>query len=393
MEYGAECVKNVSLSAIRATLDKARQLEEQGFSIIHLEMGEPDFATPVHIVEAAKKALDEGQTHYAPNRGLLTLRQAVSDKLRLENNVYYDAETEVVVTTGAAEALFMAFLGLLNPNDEVLIIEPAFPSYLQLARIVGAIPVSVNADEKENWQASLAQIKQAITPRTRMIVINSPNNPTGAVYEQAFLQDIAALAIEYDLLVISDEVYEKIIYAEEKHYSIASFPGMKERTITINGYSKTYAMTGWRLAYVAADQRLIASMLKVHQYTTTCVTSFAQSGAVVATKGSQQCVADMTAEFERRRDLIFSGINQIPGLSCQKPQGAFYAFVNIRQTGLTTQEFVDKMQREAGVSVVPGTAFGPSGEGYIRMSYASSYAVLEEALKRLHTAAIKLRKV
>lgn len=383
MIHGAQRMQEVGLSSIRAVLDKAKALEAAGHSIIHLEMGEPDFDTPAHVVQAAQAALAAGQTHYAPNRGLLELRQAIAAKLAADNGIAADPEQEIIVTVGAAEALFMAFAGYLNPGDEVIIPEPAYISYVQLSRLLDAVPVSVPATEADNWQVDPEVLEKAITPRSKMIVLNTPNNPTGTVYSRTFLEAVAALAQKYNLLVVMDEVYEKIIYPGCEHFSMASLPGMRERAITVNGYSKAYAMTGWRLGYVAADKSLILPMLKVHQYTSTCLTTFAQIGAVAAMNGPQQCVTAMVTEFQRRRDLIFREINAIEGLSCLQPQGAFYAFINIKKLGLASANFVDVMQQKAGVSIVPGNAFGTGGEGYVRMSYANSYENLVEAMRRL----------
>ncbi|MDK2854993.1 MAG: aminotransferase [Bacillota bacterium] len=277
----------------------------------------------------------------------------------------------------------MAMVGLLNPGDEVIVIEPAFINYVQVARMVGAVPVIVAAREENSWIVDPAEVEQAVTARTRMIVINTPTNPTGAVLPRDVLEELARIAIKHNLLVLSDEVYEKIVYHGSSHVSIASFPGMAERTITVNGYSKAYSMTGWRLAYVVAKADIILPMLKVHQYTTTCATTFAQFGAIAATDGSQSCVAEMVAEFERRRDLVLRGLAEIEGISCVPPQGAFYAFPNIKAFGLTSAEFVETALTEAGVALVPGTAFGACGEGYVRLSYANSYENIAEALKRL----------
>lgn len=383
MTIGAERMVGVQLSQIRAISEKARALEAQGRSIIHLGIGEPDFTTPAHIVAAAQQALAEGQTHYGPNRGLLALRQAIAQKLAKENGIVADPELEIVVTVGAAEAIFMAMVGLLNPGDEVIIIEPAFINYVQVARMAGAVPVIVPAREENGWLIDLTDLEKALSPRTRMIMFNTPNNPTGVVYPRPTLQGIADLAIRHDLLVVADEIYEKIIYPGAEHVSIASLPGMAERTITVNGYSKGYAMTGWRLAYLVAQEDLVLPMLKVHQYTTTCATTFAQVGAIAATTGSQDCVARMVAEFARRRDLVCRELAEIDGVSCVTPQGAFYAFANVKAFGLTSTEFVDMVLQEAGVALVHGSAFGACGEGYVRLSYANSYANISEALYRL----------
>ncbi len=390
MDFGAERMSHVQLSQIREILDKARALETQGKSVIHLEIGEPDFDTPAHIIQSAQRALAEGQTHYGPNRGVLLLRQAIANKLAEENGISADPEQEIIVTVGAAEALLMSFIGLLNPGDQVIIIEPAFINYVQLARMAQAEPIIVKAEEKNGWQVDPVVLEQAITPKTKMVVINTPNNPTGAVYSGNFLQTVADLAIKYNLLVVADEIYEKIIYPGSTHISIATLPGMSNRTITINGYSKAYSMTGWRLAYVVAVKELIMPMLKVHQYTTTCAPTFVQAGAIAATSESQDCVRKMVAEFARRRALVCKGLSEIPGFSCHSPQGAFYAFVNIKSFRMSSTEFVGRVLNDTGVALVPGTAFGEIGEGFARISYANTYENIGEALKRLSKFSIDI---
>lgn len=383
MQMGSKRMAGVQLSQIRAVSEKARALAAQGKSIISLSIGEPDFDTPPHIVAAAQQALTEGQTHYGPNRGLLKLREAIAKKLAEENGIQADPETEIVVTVGAAEAIFMTMVGLLNAGDEVIVIEPAFINYVQVAQMIGAVPVIVSAREENGWVVDVADIEKALTPRTRMIIFNTPNNPTGCVYPREVLQGIADLAIKHDLLVFTDEIYEKIIYPGAQHISIASLPGMAERTITANGYSKAYAMTGWRLAYVVAQKDLMLPMLKVHQYTTTCAPTFAQYGAIAATSEPQDCVRDMVAEFARRRDLVYRELSDAPGVSLVEPRGAFYAFLNVKAVGLTSMEFVNAALEEAGVAVVHGSAFGTCGEGYVRLSYANSYENISEAMARL----------
>ncbi|MGI6574424.1 MAG: pyridoxal phosphate-dependent aminotransferase [bacterium] len=385
MSIGAKRVENVQLSQIRAVMDKARSLMAQGKSVINLGIGEPDFPSPLHVNEAAKKALDDQETHYAPNRGLLSLREALAKKLAVDNGITVDPEKEIIITVGAAEALFIAMVGLLNPGDEVIIIEPAFPSYVNICRLVGAVPVPVAAREENGWVPDPEDIEKAITPRSKMIIINSPNNPSGSVYPKEVLMSVAKICEKHNIFVVCDEIYEKIIYPGNTHFSIASMPGMDELTITINGYSKAYAMTGWRLAYVVAKPELILPMLKVHQYATTCVATFAQIGAIAATTGPQDCVVEMRNEFQRRRDLVAKGLNDIEGISCFTPQGAFYAFPNIKAFGLSSAEFCDFLLEKAGVAVVPGTTF-MSEDGYIRLSYATSYEVLADALQRMKDA-------
>ncbi len=386
IDKAAERLENVVLGQIRVVGDKARELENAGQDVIHLEMGEPDFTTPKHIVEAAQKALDLGEVHYASNRGIPQLRETIADKLKIENGIHADPKTDIIVTQGAAEALSIAVLAHLNPGDELIIIEPSFASYENLAHLAGAVPVSVPTREENNWVVVPEDILKAITPKTRMILINSPSNPTGAVFPEETLEKIAGYAMEHDLLVVSDEIYEKVTYQKDSHFSIGSVKGMEERTITINGFSKAYAMTGWRLGYVAAHKDLITNMLKVHQYGVTCVPTFTQFGANTAyteREKSEKSISEMMAAYRRRRDIVYEGLNSIDGVTVTQPEGAFYAFPNISKFNLTSAEFAEKLLNDTGVATVPGTVFSNVGEGYIRISFATSEENLKEAMKRI----------
>lgn len=382
----ADRLENVVLGQIRAVAEKARELESAGKDVIHLEIGEPDFTTPKHIVEAAQDALAAGEVHYAPNRGIVQLRETISKKLKAENGINADPNTDILITQGAAEALSIAFFAHCNPGDEVLIIEPSFASYANLAHLVGAIPVSVPTREENNWVVDPKELLKAITSKTKMILINSPCNPTGAVYPKEVLEKIAEYSIKHDLLVVADEIYEKITYQEDSHFSIGSLKGMEDRTITINGFSKAYAMTGWRLGYVVANKELITNMLKVHQYGVTCVPTFTQFGANVAyteKEKSEQSVLEMTEAYKRRRDIVYEGLSNIEGITTSLPEGAFYAFPNISKFKLTSAEFSERLLTEAGVATVPGSVFSAVGEGYIRISFATSEENLKEAMKRM----------
>ncbi|RDW20128.1 hypothetical protein CWR48_05305 [Oceanobacillus arenosus] len=383
MDIGASRLANVELGQIRAVAEKARNLEKQGKSVIHLEMGEPDFSTPKHIVQATQQALERGEVHYAPTRGLLQLREDISRKLKDDNNINSDPETDIIVTAGASQALLLAFLGHCNPGDEVLIIEPAYIFYRQLARMTGAVPITIPTSQENNWVVDPNEIEKALTPHTKMILINSPNNPTGAVYPKEVQERIAEIAIQHDLLVVSDEIYEKIIYQEKGHFSIASIPGMEKRTITINGYSKAYAMTGWRLGYIVSSNDLMIPMLKVQQYSVTCIPTFTQFGASEAINGDQQCINDMVDAYRRRRDIVHKGLLSIDEITCALPEGAFYAFPNITKFGLTSKEFAEKVLNEAGVALVPGSVFSDVGEGFVRLSFAASEKALMEAIERM----------
>ena len=373
----------VPFSGIRKVFERAKTLEREGRPVIFLETGRPDFDTPAHIKEAAKHALDAGDVHYTSNFGTPALRGAIAGKLQRENGVAYDPDGEILVTVGAAEAIFLAYLAFVNPGDEVLYPEPTWVNYAAVARLAGATPVPVPLRESNGYQIDLEEVGRRITPRTRVLVVVSPNNPTGTVQSPEVLRNLADLAIRHNLLVISDEIYERIVYDDQPHLSLASCAGMRERTITINGFSKAYSMTGWRLGYAAAPQPFIQAMNRVHQYNVACASAFGQAGAVAALTGPQDCVTAMVAEFKRRRDMVVPAINGIPRLSCLNPGGAFYAWVNIGRMGIGSEEFSMRLLESAHVSSVPGTVFGESGQGYVRFSYANSYERLEEAMRRL----------
>jgi aminotransferase len=373
----------VPFSGIRKVFERAKALEREGRPVIFLETGRPDFDTPAHIKEAAKRALDAGDVHYTSNYGTPELRAAIAEKLKRENGLTYDPDAEIIVTVGAAEAVFDAFLAFLNPGDEVLYPEPSWLNYAAAARLAGAIPVPIPLRESNGYQIDPDEVRRRITSQTRLLIIASPHNPTGAVQSPDTLRDLADLVVQCNLLVISDEIYERIIYDDRVHVSLARLPGMGERTITINGFSKAFSMTGWRLGYAAAPQPFIQAMNRVHQYNVACACAFAQAGAVAALKGPQDCVRAMVAEFRRRRDLVVPAINAMRGLSCVNPGGAFYVWVNITRIGVTSEDFSMNLLERAYVSLVPGTVFGESGQGYVRLSYANSYERLEEALRRL----------
>lgn len=373
----------VELSRIRAIGEKVQQLQKEGRDIVRLQIGEPDFTTPDHIIAAAKAAMDHGQTHYAPNRGLLSLREEISRKLLRDNGITADPATEILVTSGCAEGLYLVFMGLVEPGDEVIIIEPAYISYLQLARAAHAKAVPVHAREENGWMPDLDELRAAVTEKTKLLVLNTPGNPTGAVYPREVLQQIAALAQEKDFLVLSDEVYEKLIYDGAQHVSIASLDGMKERTITVNGFSKAFAMTGWRMGYLAADAKLILPMLKVHQYAVASSNIIAQNAAVTALQAGEACVEEMRQEYARRRRFLLDSFAEIPEISCAEPAGTFYMYPNISGSGMSGTEFADRFLMEAGVATVPGTAFDSFCNSHIRISYASSMESLQMAVSRL----------
>lgn len=373
----------VELSRIRAIGEKVLQLQKEGRDVIRLQIGEPDFCTPKHIIEAAKAAMDRGETHYAPNRGLLSLREEISKKLRRDNGIQADPAAEIMVTSGCAEGLYAAFMGLVMPGDEVIIIEPAYISYLQLTRAAHATPVFVRAKEENGWLPDMGELRAAVTEKTKMLVLNSPSNPTGVVYPRKLLEEIAALAREKDFLVLSDEVYEKLIYDGAEHVSIASLDGMWERTITINGFSKAFAMTGWRMGYLAANPDLFLPMLKVHQLSVASSNVIAQNAAITALRAGEETVDAMREEYARRRRFLLDAFAEIPEISCVAPAGTFYIYPNVSGSGMSGKEFADRLLQENGVATVPGTAFDSFHNAHIRISYASSMENLQEAICRI----------
>ena len=374
----------VPFSEIRAVFEEVARRERAGQKILHLEIGRPDFDTPANIKEAAKRALDAGLVHYTSNYGVPELRRAIADKLRRDNGLDYDPESEIVVTSGGTEAMLIATLGLLDSGDEVIIPVPVFQHCIHNARIAGATPVLVPLAARDGFQLDLDQIRAHLTPRTRMIVVTTPSNPTGTVFHREALEELAGLARERDLVVVCDEVYEKMVYDGREHVSMASLPGMRDRVVTINGFSKTYSMTGWRLGYVAASAELVSAMVRIHQYAVSCATSFAQWGAVEALTGPQDAVAAMVAEFDRRRQMTCRRLDAMPGLALTRPQGAFYAYCDITALGRPAAQVAKHLLDEARVAVVPWD------DEHIRLAYTTSYDNLAKAMDAMEAALEKL---
>ena len=373
---------NLGTETAFEVLAKARALEAQGKEIIHLEIGEPDFETPRHIVDAGIEALRQGYTHYGPTPGLPELREAIARNSREVRGV--DAEpARVVVTPGAKPIMFYVILALAEPGVEVIYPNPGFPIYESMIRFSGATPVPMRLLEDTNYHPDLHDLARRITGRTRLIILNSPQNPCGSVLSRSELQTIAELVKEKEgLYVLADEIYKDILYAGE-HHSIASFPGMMERTIILDGFSKSYAMTGWRLGYGIMPEELVPHVTRLAVNSVSCAASFSQRAAIAALEGPQDEVVAMVAEFNRRRRLITDGLRDIPGIKCPEPEGAFYAFPNIEGTGLSSSEFEERAMSEAGVALLSGAAFGEFGEGYVRLSYANSQENIEKALQQL----------
>ena len=377
-------------SGIRKVNEKALAMERAGEKVLHFEIGRPDFDTPEYIKKAADQAIAQGKVHYTSNFGLMELRQAIADKLKRENHVDYKA-TEVLVTVGLSEAVFAVLASLLDEGDELLVPDPVWLNYINVPNLLGAKAVTYSLKEENGYQMDLDEVRSKITPKTRGIVIVTPNNPTGGVLEEDMLKQLAEIAKANDLMVIADEIYERLVYDGSKHVSIASLPGMKERTFTMNGMSKAYAMDGWRLGYVAAPEEYITVMNKFHQHNTTCAPNFVQVAAIAALTQEGDEVRKMVQEYQRRRDYAVQAINDIDGISCLCPKGAFYIFINCKQLGKTSAELSQYFLEQAKIALVPGDVFGPGGEGYLRMSFAASYESIVEGCARLKAAVEQLR--
>lgn len=385
-------LQQIPFSSIREIFEEAASMERDGMTITHMEIGRPDFDTPAHIKEASISALEKGNVHYTSNNGIPELRQAIAAKLARENGIQVDPDRGVVVTIGCKEAIVNAMLAFLNPGDEVLVPDPGWLEYRYIVRLAGGIPVSVPLREEHGFLLDPDDVKARISSKTKMLVLNSPHNPTGSVLPQSHLKALADLAISHELIVLSDEIYEKLIYEDAEHISIAALPGMIERTLTVNGFSKAYAMDGWRLGYVAGPPALIQPIMKVHQYNTTCATSFAQYGAVAAYQDSQEPVQEMVKQFDRRRRFLVESLQQIPGVTCVAPKGAFYVFPSFTGFDLTSKEIATRLLREAQIASVPGSAFGEYGEGHIRMAYSTEFEHIADAVERMSATLIRLRK-
>ena len=386
MDYHfARRVTAIEPSPTVAVSDRARQLKAAGHDVIDLGGGDPDFPTPPHIVAAAVAAMEAGDTHYVASPGIPPLRRAIADKLRADNGVAYDPG-EIIVTPGGKAAIFASIMALVDRGDEVLILDPGWVSYAPEVILAEGTPVRVPLTAADNFAITEERVRPAITPRARALILSTPNNPTGRVATPDELQTVARLAQEHDLLVLSDEIYEKLVYDDHRHHSIAALPGMRERTVTLNGFSKAYAMTGWRLGYLAAPAPIVKQVLKVHSHSVTCAASFSQRGAVAALTGPQDPISEMIAAWDRRRHLVTDRLNAIPGVRCALPEGAFYAFPDVSGTGLSSAECAELLIERARVAVTPGLAFGEAGEGHVRLSYATSDALLTGALERMGAA-------
>ena len=372
--------KNVSAlkpSGIRKFFDIASTMED----VISLGIGEPDFATPQPIIDAGIKSLEQGETHYTSNLGLIELRQAIASHLSNLYQVNYDPANEIIATVGVSEALYLAFTALLNPGDEVIIPTPCFVSYQAEVALAGGTPVEVYTTMEDDFQPDPAVIERAITDKTKAILLGYPNNPTGAIASRETLMAIADLAEKHDLLVVSDEIYDRLVYGHE-HVCFSALPGMQSRTILLGGFSKAYAMTGWRIGYAAGPIDILKGLVRIHQYSVMSAPTISQFAAIEALKSGEPYVMEMRDEYNRRRKLMYEGLNAL-GLPTFEPFGAFYVFPNILNTGLDDQAFSEKLLMEEKVAVVPGSSFGEAGAGFVRCSYATSYEKLEQALEKI----------
>ena len=376
-KYISRSVQTLSPSGIRRYFDIAATMDD----VVTLGIGEPNFVTPDVILNAGIDSLRAGKTGYTSNAGALELREAIADHINRHYGLSYDVESEILVTVGVSEALWLAMKAILDPGDEVLVVEPCFVANAAAIEMAGGVPVMVQTSVENEFQVTGADLEARITPRTKAILISYPNNPTGAVLTPAHMQQVADVAEKHDLVVISDEIYERLVYGIQ-HTNFASLPGMFERTIVLSGMSKTYAMTGWRIGYATAPAPILSAMKKLHQYLIMSAPTTGQMAAVAALKYGEDDVQHMVSSYDKRRQLIVNGFNDL-GLSCFEPRGAFYAFPSIQHTGMSGEDFCENLLMEDRLAVIPGSAFGASGTGFIRASYASSYDNIERALERL----------
>ena len=382
----SERIVEIKPSGIRKFFDIVNEMEDA----ISLGVGEPDFDTPWHIRDEGIYSLEKGRTFYTSNAGLKELKIEIARYLQRRCNITYDYEHEVMVTVGGSEAIDIAMRAMLDPGDEVLIPQPSYVSYLPCATLANGVPVTIELKAENEFRLTAEELEEAITPKTKLLVLPFPNNPTGSIMSRSDLEKIAEVIIKHDLYVLSDEIYAELTYGEEPHVSIASLPGMWERTITINGFSKAYAMTGWRLGYACGPRIIIEQMLKIHQFAIMCAPTTSQYAAVEALRNGDEDVAKMREEYDGRRRYLMHRFKEM-GLECFEPFGAFYIFPCIKEFGMTSEEFATKLLETEKVAVVPGTAFGDSGEGFVRISYAYSLENLKKALERIERFIMKLR--
>jgi len=378
VNYLSKRVVGLKPSGIRKFFDIAATMDD----VISLGIGEPDFTTPEPILQAGIRSLQKGETHYTSNWGKIELRQAVADNLKKRYGVSYNPENEIIATVGVSEALYLTMVAILDPGDEVIIPTPCFVSYQAEVLLAGGVPVEIPSKIENNFQLDPDEIRAAITPRTKVIFVGYPSNPTGAVAERETLLEVAKIAEQNDLLIISDEIYDRLVYGFEHVCVPALSESIKARTILLGGFSKDYAMTGWRIGYACGPSNIIQGLVRIHQYTIMSAPTTAQDAAIEAMQNGNKYVEEMVAEYDRRRKLLVNGLNRL-GLQTFEPRGAFYAFPNIQASGMDDETFAETLLKEEGVAVVPGNAFGPGGDGFVRACYATSYEKIEEALRRM----------
>ena len=378
-EHLSQVVRSTPPSGIRRFFDLANEMKD---SVISLSIGEPDFVTPWQIVDGGMRSLKDGETHYSSNQGLISLRESICGYLERKFGLTYDPRTETVVTVGGSEAIDVAVRALVNPGDEVIIPQPCYVSYDACVRLAGGIPVSISCRREDDFKLRAEQLEAVVTPRTKMVILGFPNNPTGAVMSREDLVPLVKFFEKRDIAVVSDEIYAELTYKPAIHCSIASFPSMRDRTIVISGFSKTFAMTGWRIGYAVGPSVWLMAMNKIHQYTIMCAPTTAQHAAIEAMQSCDEPVQEMVEEYNRRRRVVVDGVRKA-GLDCFEPLGAFYVYPDITSTGLSSSEFCERFLYEEKVAIVPGTAFGSAGEGFVRISYAASMENILTAMQRL----------
>ena len=379
-------IKRIKPSGIRKFFDIANEMDD----VISLSVGEPDFHTPWHIREAGIESLEKGRTSYTPNRGFLRLRAEISNFLERHYTVKYDPQTEILVTVGGSEAIDLGVRSLINPGDEVLIPEPSFVCYVPITEMAGGVPVIIETKPENKFRLTAQELEEKITDRTKLLIMPYPNNPTGAVMRRADLKAVAEIVKKYDLMVLSDEIYSELTYGETSHVSFAEIEGMQERTVVVNGFSKAFAMTGWRLGYAMGPKEIVGQMTKLHQYGIMSAPTTSQYAAIEAMKNGDGDIENMREQYDMRRRLIVDGFNRM-GLPCFEPEGAFYVFPCVKSTGLSSEEFCERLIYAERVAVVPGDAFGDCGEGFVRVSYSYSIKHITEALSRIEHFLQELR--
>ncbi len=392
-DRGADRLDKVPFSGIRRVFDAVKKLEDEGRDVIHWQIGRTDFDTPQHVKDAAAASMQRGDVHYSPNRGVPALRNAIAARAKLDSGLDVDPESQVIVMAGANEGIMVTMMAFINPGDEVIIPNPNWHHYKSTVSLAGGVPVEVETSEADNFSLRADLVAKKITPKTKMICVTSPGNPTGCTESMENLKAIADLAIKHNLIVISDEIYNRIYFGDqgETSPSIYSVPGMAERTVVINGFSKTYSMDGWRLGWTVASPELTMHILKIRQYTTVCVNTFIQHGAAAGLSGDQSLISERIAEFGKRREIIVNGLNSIPGVTLAVPDGAFYAFPNLSSFGKSSKEIADYLLFDHGIATVAGSVFGSAGEGHVRIAYSCSTEECERGITRLKDALDALR--